>query len=85
MKVICLQENLKSSLNIAQNIVGKNLTLPILNNILLETDGGRLKICSTNLEIGINTWTAGKIEKEGSLTCPARLLTSFVNNLPNKK
>lgn len=85
MKVTCLQENLKSNLNITQNIVGKNLTLPILNNILLETDGGRLKISSTNLEIGINTWTAGKIEKEGALTCPAKLLTSFINNLPNKK
>lgn len=85
MKIICLQENLKKSLNIAQNIIGRNLTLPILNNLLLETDAGRLKISSTNLEIGINTWTSGKIEKPGSLTCPAKILTSFINNLPNKK
>jgi len=85
MKIICLQENLKTNLNIAQNIVGKNLTLPILNNVLMETEGGRLKISSTNLEIGVNTWTAGKIEKTGSLTCPAKILSSFVNNLPNKK
>lgn len=85
MKIICLQENLKTNLNITQNIVGKNLTLPILNNLLLETDNGRLKISSTNLEIGINTWTAGKIEKTGSITCPAKILSSFINNLPNKK
>jgi len=85
MKVTCLQENLKTNLNITQNIVGKNLTLPILNNLLLETDGGRLKISSTNLEIGINTWTSGKVEKNGSLTCPAKILSSFVDNLPNKK
>ena len=43
MKVICLQENFKRSLNITQNIIGKNLTLPILNNLLIETEGGRLK------------------------------------------
>jgi DNA polymerase-3 subunit beta len=85
MKITCLQENLKTNLNITQNIVGKNLTLPILNNVLLEVDGGRLKISSTNLEIGINTWTPGKIEKTGSITCPAKILTSFINNLPNKK
>jgi len=85
MKIICLQENLKNNLNIVQNIIGKNLTLPILNNLLLESDNGRLRISSTNLEIGINTWTSGKIEREGAITCPAKILFNFVNNLPNKK
>ncbi len=85
MKLICLQENLKFNLNLTQNIIGKNLTLPILNNLLLETEKGRLKISSTNLEVGINTWTSCKIEKEGTITCPAKILTSFINNLPNKK
>src|SRR4030042_7206218 len=85
MKIICLQENLKTSLNIAQNIVGRNLTLPILNNLLLETDTGRLKISSTNLEIGIIAWATGKIEKSGSITCPAKILSSLINSLPNKK
>jgi len=85
MKFICLQENLKNSLNITQNIIGRNLTLPILNNILLTTESGRLKISSTNLEIGINTWTSGKVEKSGAITCPAKALASFINSLPNKK
>lgn len=85
MKIICLQENLKNNLNITQNIIGRNLTLPILNNILLATEDGRLKISSTNLEIGINTWTSCKIEKSGAITCPAKVLANFVNNLPNKK
>lgn len=85
MKFVCLQENLKASLNLAQNIIGRNLTLPILNNLLLETESGRLKISSTNLEIGINTWTSGKVEKEGSITCPAKIIAGFINNLPNKK
>ena len=85
MKIICLQENLKQNLNLAQNIVGRNLTLPILNNLLLQTEGGRLKISATNLEIGINIWTPGKIEKEGALTVPAKILAGFVNNLPSGK
>ena len=85
MKIICLQENLKNNLNITQNIIGRNLTLPILNNLLLETEKGRLKISSTNLEIGINTWTSCKAEKEGAITCPAKILAGFINGLPNKK
>ena len=85
MRIVCLQENLKNNLNITQNIIGKNLTLPILNNLLLESENGRLKISSTNLEIGINTWTSGKIEREGAITCPAKILFNFISNLPNKK
>ena len=85
MKIICLQENLKNGLITAERIIGKNLTLPILNNLLLKTDKGKLKISSTNLEIGINYWASGKIEKEGEITVPAKVLSSIVNQLPNKK
>ncbi len=85
MKLICLQENLKQGLNITERIIGRNLTLPILNNILLSIDNNKLKISSTNLEIGINTWISGKIEKKGSITVPAKIISDFVNNLPNKK
>ena len=85
MQIICLQENLKKMLNIAERIIGRNLTLPILNNILLFTEKNKLKISSTNLEIGINCWLSGKVEKEGSITVPAKLFSAFVNNLPNKK
>jgi len=85
MKFVCLQEKLKQVLNIAERIITRNLTLPILNNILLSTDNNKLKISSTNLEIGINCWIPGKIEKEGKLTVPAKVLSSFVSSLPNKK
>jgi len=85
MKIICLQENFKKELNIVQNIIGKNLTLPILNNILLNTEKKQLKLSATDLEIAITNYVACKIEKEGSITVPAKILVNFVNNLPNKK
>lgn len=85
MKIICLQENLKKELNVVQNIIGKNLTLPILNNILLNTDKKQLKLSATDLEIAIINYMACKIEKEGSVTIPAKTLVSLINNLPNKK
>ncbi|HHD92318.1 MAG TPA: DNA polymerase III subunit beta [Candidatus Portnoybacteria bacterium] len=85
MKIICLQENLKEGLNLIQGIVTKNNNLPILNNILLETEQGQLKISSTNLEIAIQSWVVGKIESEGKITIPAKTIVSYINNLPKEK
>jgi DNA polymerase-3 subunit beta len=85
MKFICLQENLKEALTTCERTIGKNVTLPVLNNILIEDDDGRIKISSTDLEVGINFWLSGKIIEKGSITCPARILANLVNNLPNQK
>jgi DNA polymerase-3 subunit beta len=85
MKIICIQENFKKGLNLIQNIIGKNLTLPILNNILLSTEKRQLKLSATDLEIAITNYVVCKIEKEGAITVPAKTLVNFVSNLPNKK
>jgi len=85
MKVIILKENLNNGLNIVGRVAGKNLTLPILNNILLTTEGSFLNLTSTDLELGIKYWSLGKIEKEGNLTVPAKILLNFINLLPEKK
>jgi DNA polymerase-3 subunit beta len=53
--------------------------------VLLETDGGRLKLVATDLTIAITCWIGATVEEEGSVTVPARLLTDFVSSLPNDK
>jgi DNA polymerase-3 subunit beta len=85
MKVSCLQENLAKGLAIVGRAVATKSTLPVLSNILLATDQGRLKLAATNLEIGITCWIGAKVEEEGATTVPARLLGEFVNSLPNDK
>lgn len=84
MNIICLQENLKKTLDNALRIIKHNSTLPILNNFLLNTDKGGLKISSTDLELGFVSWVPSKVLKEGSITIPAQILSQFVNNLSNK-
>lgn len=83
MKFTCTQENLNKALNIVGKITNKNSTLPILNNVLLKTEKGRLKLSSTNLEIGINCWVGGKVETEGEITVPTKLFSNFISSLPN--
>jgi len=82
VKLSCLQENLTRGLQITGRAVSTRGTLPILSNVLLKTDAGRLKLTATNLEIGINCWVPAKVDDEGAITVPAKLFTDFVNNLP---
>jgi DNA polymerase-3 subunit beta len=83
MKLTCLQENLNRGLGIVGRAVATKTTLPITNNVLLATDEGRLKLVATNLEMAVSCWLGVKVEDEGAITVPARLLTEFVSSLPN--
>lgn len=82
MKITCLQENLARGLATVGRAVASRSTLPVLSNILLESDEGRLRLAATNLEIGVSCWIGARVEEEGRTTVPARLLTEFVNSLP---
>jgi DNA polymerase-3 subunit beta len=82
MKMTCKQQDLSRGLSAVSHAVSSRSTLPILSNILLATDHGRLKLSATNLEIGINCWVDAQIEEEGSTTVPAKLLTDLVTRLP---
>jgi DNA polymerase-3 subunit beta len=83
MKLSCLQENLNKGLGIIGRAVAARTTLPITQNVLISTDQSQLKLAATNLEIAISCWIGAKIENEGSITLPARVLTEFVGSLPS--
>ncbi|MCK4402276.1 MAG: DNA polymerase III subunit beta [Dehalococcoidia bacterium] len=83
MKLSCLQENLSRGLGIVGRAVATRSTLPITQNILLATEQSRLKLAATNLEMATTCWIGAKVEQDGAITIPARLLIDFVNSLPN--
>ena len=84
MKFSCLQENISKGLNINSRIAGTSKTgLPILNNILLSTEKGIVKLSTTNLEMAIETKIRAKIEEQGKITIPAQLLNNYIDLLPN--
>jgi DNA polymerase-3 subunit beta len=85
MKVSVLQENLAHGLNIVSRAVSTRSTLPVLSNVLVATDDGRLRLSATNLELGITCWIGAKIEEEGSTTVPARTFTELVGTLTDKQ
>lgn len=82
MRVTCKQENLTRGLAVVNRAVASRSTLPITSNVLLATDGGRLKLAATNLEIAMTSWIGANVEDEGAITVPARMLSDLVTSLP---
>ena len=85
MKITVSQKNFKKAISLVEKVVSRNTSLPILNNILLKTENGRLNISATNLEIGVNSIIGAKIEEIGQIAVPARIISDFIGNIIDDK
>jgi DNA polymerase III subunit beta len=83
MKASVSQQQLAHGLSTVARAVSPRSTLPVLANILVATDEGRLRLSATNLELGISCWIGAQIAEEGSITVPARTFTDLISALPN--
>src|SRR5687767_3180228 len=81
MRLTCLPEKLNEGLATVGRVVAPRSTLPVLGNVLLATEGGQLKRAATNLELTVVCWVGAKVEEEGAITLPARLLADYVGLL----
>jgi DNA polymerase-3 subunit beta len=82
MELTVTQENLAKALSAVGRVASTKTQLPILSNILLRTDGTRLLVAATNLEIATTQYIGAKVTKPGAITIPARLVSEFISNLP---
>lgn len=82
MKISVSQENLAQGLSIVSRAVAARSTLPVLANVLMATDEGRLRLSATDRELGITCWFGARIEEDGSTTVPARIFSDLVGTLP---
>jgi DNA polymerase-3 subunit beta len=82
MKVTVTQQNLAHGLSIVSRAVSPRSTLPVLANVLIATDEGRLRLSATNLELGITSWIPAQIQEEGSITVPARTFSDLITTFP---
>ncbi len=82
MKISCNQESLAKQLGVVGRLVSNKPGLPILANVLLETEDSKLKMTATDLEIGVHTWIGAEVKEDGRITIPARTFSEFINSLP---
>src|SRR6185436_15590148 len=80
MKLECSVEKIKNAISQVERITGKNLTLPVLNSVLLIASGKSLKLRATNLSLGVEVEIPAKVEKEGIVAISGGVLSNtFVN------
>lgn len=80
MKATILQPNFAKALNHISRVVSNRTTLPVLNNALLIAENGKLTLSATDLEVAITAKMNGKVDADGKITIPARMLSDFVVN-----
>ncbi|GBD34121.1 DNA polymerase III subunit beta [bacterium HR34] len=85
MKTTINKNILKQVLNIVQRATGKNINLPILSSLFIESKKNYLELKATDLEHAILCKVLADNEKEGSVVCPARTLESTFSVFPSEK
>ncbi|OGB74266.1 DNA polymerase III subunit beta [candidate division Kazan bacterium RBG_13_50_9] len=85
MKISVSLERFKKGLGAVEKIVASKSTLPVLNNVLIRAEDSQVVLSATDLEMGVNYYLGGKVEKPGSITVPGKVLGSFINNLSEDK
>lgn len=84
MKLQILQENLSKALSTASRFTSSRAQLPILGNILLSAKKTNLTISSTNLEISVSIQVGAKVEEDGDISIPSKVITELIGNLPKE-
>ncbi len=83
MNLVCAQNDLSAKLSLLSRVVPSNPAHPVLANVLLNAETGRLSLTVFDLSLGIQVWIPAQVEVTGSITLPARLLNDIVSRLPN--
>ena len=82
MKFKVEKVNLINAIQTVQNVITTKSALPILSNILIEAQGGILKLTATDLDIGISCVIAVDIQEPGSITIPAKRFNDIIKEFP---
>jgi DNA polymerase-3 subunit beta len=77
-----MRELLVEGIQVVQNAVSQKSSLPILSNVLLETENGELKLTATDLDIGISSAIPATVIQEGAITVPAKKFFDIIRALP---
>jgi len=83
MKFSIERAALLSALGHVQNVVERRNTIPILSNVLMSADNGRLTLVATDLDIEVSEATDASVSAGGQVTAPAHTLYEIARKLPD--
>ena len=82
MELVARKADLVRELQFFQQIVERKNTIPILANVLLESNGNELTLLATDLEVALRSRCEAAVDKAGAVTLPAKKLYEVVRALP---
>jgi len=83
MKFKVSKSALLEGLQTVQNVVSIRSTLPILSNVLLTGEKGKLWLTTSDLDVTVRCGIEADVSKFGASTLPARRLASIIRELPD--
>ena len=81
MKLTIERAAFLKALGHVQSVVERRTTIPILSNVLLRAEPGRLALSATDMDLEIVERVPAQIEREGRTTAPAHTLYDIVRKL----
>src|SRR3954451_2314907 len=85
MKVVCQRDELSQKLAVVARAVSTRASVQILSGVLLRTDGGRLHLAATDMELSLRSSLEAQVEGDGAIVVPGRLLVDLVRLLPDSE
>jgi len=83
MKITVERSELLKSLGHVHRVVERRNTIPILANVLIKADGGKLSLKATDLDLEVTDTIAADVAPGGATTVPAHMLYDIVRKLPD--
>jgi DNA polymerase-3 subunit beta len=83
MEIRAKRGDLLATLYWTQSIVERRNTMPILANVLIESQKNEIRITATDLEVGVRGHVDGEVVKEGTMTVNAKKLYEIIREVPN--
>ncbi len=84
MELTVAKADLQKELQLCQGVVEKRSTIPILSNVLLRAEDGRLQMAATDLDVTILSSCPARITTPGGVTIEAKRLFDIVRSLPDE-
>ena len=81
MRYAITRDHLQEGLTAVSAAVPTRTTLPVLSNLLMRAEDGRLRLSGTDLDISVSVSVAAEVEEAGAVTVPARKLVEIVREL----
>ncbi|MBV9233411.1 MAG: DNA polymerase III subunit beta [Candidatus Eremiobacteraeota bacterium] len=81
MKFSCTTKDIAAAVGAASKVVNAHTTVPVLSNVLLQADDGKIAVRATDLELTLQYGFAAEISERGEVTVPAKLFASYLGNL----